>query len=155
MKITIATSIKYGNYKYLKNRVKQLIKLLHDYIPSFIKEYDLPDPEEINVHFRPIKGNTYGRAFKFPCCVEVDPRLTDVEFIRIMAHEFVHCEQYKQSRLDFEQTDRGWVSYWDGTAHADPKNHIEYLLLPWEIEAYTRADEFVERYFCDKKGTSL
>jgi hypothetical protein len=153
MEITIATSIKYGNYKHLKNRVKQLIKLLHGYLPSYTKEYDLP--EDINIHFRPIKGTTYGRAFQYPVRVEVDPRLTDEEFIRIMAHEFVHCEQYKQSRLDFEQTDRGWVSYWNGTAHADPKNHIEYLLLPWEIEAHTRADEFVERYFCTKKGTSL
>lgn len=149
MDITVATSIKYGNYKHLKKRVKQLIKLLHDYLPSYTKEYDLP--EDINIHFRPIKGTTQGRAFQYPARVEVDPRLTDEEFVRIMAHEFVHCEQYKQHRLVFEQTDNGWVSCWEGTAIGKPKNYLEYLMLPWEMEAYDRADEFVKRYFSQQK----
>ena len=139
---TIATSIQYGNYKVLMNRVEQIKSLMKYYAKAFKDEFDY-NPKVV-VHMRPIKGRVAGRAFCQKPLIEIDPRYDFRDIIEAIAHELTHSEQYKQGRLQHLIGNR---SIWESRTMNRGTTHAQYLALPWEVEARKRAKEFVDKYF--------
>ena len=149
--ISIATSVKYGNYKqYLENCAEQIELFVDkfDEIKSYIKL-----PRNLFIHYRPsrrthgvayttkIKGKKYARAF----WVEYDVRQDLETYKDTMLHELVHIEQFYQRRLvDIGQT----FFKWNGEkVSAEFETFEEYDNLPWEREAIQRAKYISQRIF--------
>ena len=135
MKVTVATSIKYGNYKQLQPAVNNVTQAIHKYWNELRKSFDFP--QSIEIHIRPVKGSTHGRAFQNKAKIEIDPRYDLRRIVETIAHELTHCEQYKQERLIGRK--------WNGIVYQRATTHKQYLNLPWEIEARKRAKDFVDR----------
>lgn len=134
MKFTTATSIKYGNYKHLQHMVEKATEMVKRVLPKLRKEIDFRD--DVEIHFRPIRGATAGRAFQHRNIIEVDPRMKMVDLLEIVAHELVHSEQYKQGRLNHQ----GAKAIYEGKTYTQGRfGSKAYYNDPWEVEAYSRA----------------
>jgi len=59
-------------------------------------------------------------------------------------HEMCHAKQHAEGRLTFGEG-KGVAYKFDGEDFAKPKNHDEYLALPWEIEARAATDKYLKR----------
>tara|TARA_R100000664_G_C2742809_1_gene131018 strand:- start:869 stop:1297 length:429 start_codon:yes stop_codon:yes gene_type:complete len=141
VKVTIATSIKYGNYKHLQSRANRLVRFIESW-RNEIKEYvDFDEGVEINI--RPIRGkDATGRALLDANKVELDPRFTLRQQCKSIIHELIHNEQVKHSRLELGEK---WK--WNGKSCNKPNTHQEYLNLPWEVEARIRTKEIYPKVF--------
>ena len=138
--MTLATSIKYGNYKHLQHDAKQVFRWIKQYWNDFKDHFDFDDDTEF--HVRPVRGNTSGWYRSKSKRIEIDPRYSFLKVLNIIAHELVHAEQYKQERL--VQGVYRHESIWNGKVHKRGTTHKQYLNRPWEIEARQRAAQFVE-----------
>jgi hypothetical protein len=142
--ITLATSVRYGNYKQHLDSALFFIDVLKDNfndIKQFIKL-----PKNLNIHFRPIRC-AYGRAYytkvnQFSSArqyiVEIDARQDLATFKNTLIHELVHIEQFYQGRLK----DAGNMHFkWNGKKMLIDTSSLDvYNSLPWEIEANVRAE---------------
>lgn len=156
MKIKIATSIKYGNYKHLQEQAAHVVSLINKYKTNFAEEFRW-DPRMVFV-IRPIKGSwTRGRAvhaYDYDVCdyytseVEIDPRFiterNDKRVLETIAHELTHATQVYDNKLSFERGMNVWCNkvYGGGSM-----SYEAYLNLPWEIEAREQAERFVNKYW--------
>ena len=140
MKLTLATSIKYGNYKHLQPDARQVFRWIKRYWDDFKDHFDFDN--DVEFHVRPVRGNTHGRYRNEKKKIEIDPRYSAKKVLDTIAHELVHAEQYKQGRLDWDC--KRFMSVWNGVHHKRGTTHKQYLNLPWEIEARERAAQFVE-----------
>jgi hypothetical protein len=142
--ITLATSVRYGNYKQHLDSALFFIDVLKDSfndIKQFIKL-----PRNLNIVFRPVR-DAYGRAFYVKpnvfsesrqYVVEVDVRQDLATFKNTMIHELVHIEQFYQGRLK----DAGSMHFkWNGKKMLIDTSSLDiYNGLPWEVEANVRAE---------------
>lgn len=135
MKFTTATSIKYGNYKHLQYMVEKAIEMVEKVMPKLRKEIDFRD--DVEIHFRPIRGTTGGLAYQKKNLIQIDPRMKIVDMLEIVAHELIHNEQYKQGRLNLDGVNK---AVFQGKLYYRPPNGSSaYFNSPWEVEAYSRA----------------
>jgi hypothetical protein len=140
IKISLATSIKYGNYKHLQPKAALVFKWIKQYWDDFKDYFDFDN--DVEFHVRPVRGNTHGWYRSRSKRIEIDPRYGTKKVLDTIAHELVHAEQYKQGRLAWDS--KKLVSLWNGEFHKRGNTHKQYLNLPWEIEARQRAAEFVK-----------
>jgi hypothetical protein len=77
------------------------------------------------------------------CSIEIDIK-QDLRMIdNTLIHELIHAEQYHENRLTHTD-DKQWFK-WKGEEVSNKyKNYFE---LPWEAEAYTRADILTPKIF--------
>jgi hypothetical protein len=141
---TIATSVRYGNYKEHLNNALLLSDVLtksYKTIKQFIKL-----PQNLFINFRPIRC-AYGRAFYVKSetkkysknyVVELDIRQDIDTFKNTLIHELVHIEQFYEGRLK----DAGPTHFkWNGKkTFIDTSSLDIYNNLPWEVEANVRAE---------------
>jgi predicted SprT family Zn-dependent metalloprotease len=139
MKLTLATSIKYGNYKHLQPDAKQVFRWIKRYWDDFKDHFDFD--HDVEFHVRPVRGKTHGWYLSNKKRIEIDPRYSALSVLDTIAHELVHAEQYKQGRLEWNSKHS---SVWNGEHHNRGTTHKQYLNRPWEIEARLRAAEFVK-----------
>jgi hypothetical protein len=144
MQITVATSIKYGNYKHLQSAVAKIRSLIAKHLHNFKEAFDYK--HDVTVHIRPIKGLVHGRALSKKNVIEIDPRYPEHRVLETIAHELTHSEQHNQDRLKHQLVNRQWIPVWNGSPHRRATTHQAYLNQPWEIEARARAAKFVEKY---------
>lgn len=143
MLVTTATSIEYGNYKHLKDRVEKIKSLIKFYSNLFKQEFNYN--HDVTIHIRPIRGTVTGRAFEHTNLIEIDPRGKKFEsIISTIAHELTHSEQYKEKRLVPKDSS---YSIWNNSEYRRGTTHQQYLNRPWEIEARERASKFVKDHF--------
>ena len=142
--ITLATSVRYGNYKQHLDCALFFIDILKDSfndIKQFIKL-----PKNLNINFRPVRC-AFGRAYYVrpsqsssakEYIVEIDVRQDLATFKNTMIHELVHVEQFYQGRLK----DAGSMYFkWNGKKMLIDTSSLDaYNELPWEIEANVRAE---------------
>ena len=139
--ITIATSIRYGNYKHLFNKAVGVERLIQKYWNDFRIKFDFDT--RVKFLIRPIKGNTNGIAYDIDNRIEIDPRRERVQILETIAHELVHSEQTKQKRLS--RTGRNRERVYHGQVYrTQVGNYTEYLNRPWEKEARERAAAFIQ-----------
>jgi hypothetical protein len=134
MVITTATSIRYGNYKSLFNKVKELDEIIEPNIQTICELVNVP--KDIRIHFRPIPNKgLIGQYVSSNFCVEIDPRKGKLdELLATVCHELVHAEQYYEERLTSDHK----YFYWNGERFKSTFDNDTYLNFPWEIEAYNR-----------------
>ena len=134
MIITAATSIHYGNYKYLLQTVKELYQILLPNLEHFDKILNLP--KNIDIHFKPIRNyQIIGQYDSIKNRIEIDPRKDSTEDILItICHELVHAEQHYENRLTCDSK----YFYWKGQQWKATLDDNIYKNFPWEIEAYDR-----------------
>jgi hypothetical protein len=149
MIVSIANSVKYGNYKKYKGYSSILeseIELAEEKIRN---EINLP--ELIVIKLRPMR-NKLGQAVLISeeitvGSVELDVRQTLLEFRDTLLHELVHIEQFYENRL--EQCSNINFYKWNGVEmFSKPTEYAEYVKLPWEREAMKRATKLVSKIFC-------
>jgi len=141
VKVTIAASIKHGNYKHLQDRANRLACFVESWEEDLKRHIDFhPDVEII---IRPIKGDdTLGQAQLGVNKVELDPRYTLREQCKTVIHELIHNEQVNQTRLEV-----GPKWKWNGVFCMKASSYKEYLDLPWEVEARSRTKEIYPNVF--------
>ena len=149
MKTTVATSIKYGNYKHLQYDAKLVLRWIKFYWNDLKEHFDFDD--EIAFHVRPIRGTFQGWYKSERNRIEIDPRYPPESVLDTIAHELVHAEQYKQGRLTW---DHG-ACLWNGEVYKRGKTYKMYRNRPWEIEARERAAEFVKEMFLKEMRDKL
>lgn len=84
--------------------------------------------------------------------LEIGIDLTRPEYIRTLAHEFVHIKQYARNELNPRIT-RGSMIRWNGDLIDE--DEINYWDLPYEIEAFGREPGLYTRYKKHLKTTKL
>jgi hypothetical protein len=158
IKVEIATSIDYGNYKKFKPIAVQLNNFIKANWGKFTKEFKLPDL--LTIKIRPIKGSWTGWARKTPdgkggfdYTIEVDPRNNNVKkMINTFFHELTHIDQYVSGRLTHKNGERIWCgaemrSVKKYAVHSSDRKLQEYRAQPWEQEANNRGAEMSEKYW--------
>ena len=141
--ITIATSVRYGNYKQHLNNALSFVDIITDTFSSICNYINLP--RRLSIIIRPARG-AYGRAYYLTdpnaktgreYIVEIDARQDRNQFEDTLLHELVHIEQFYEGRLDggspkhFKWNKRD-ISFVTSSIE-------EYNNLPWEREANERA----------------
>lgn len=139
MHITVATSIKYGNYQQHLRRTNEVVGILHRLHKAFADNFDFR--RDVNVHIRPIRGSVHGKAYNEQNKIEIDPRYEIERIVETIAHELTHSEQYKQGRL--KAGPRGFRE-WNSKLVKIPQTFKDYENSPWEVEARDRAAKFVQ-----------
>lgn len=138
MKISIASSIKYGNYTQYRERACEIVVSLHRLHNLFNEHFDFG--EGVNVAIRPIRGKGIrGRAIAQTKTIEIDPRFNLKSIIETIAHELTHIEQFKQGRFAIAKYEYTWF----GKPVKPPKSYKQYFDSPWEVEARERASKFI------------
>jgi hypothetical protein len=149
MIVSIANSVKYGNYKQYKGYSSILeseIELAEDKIRN---EINLP--EHVVIKLRPMR-NKLGQAVLISekitvGSVDVNVRQTLPEFRDTLLHELIHIEQFYENRL--EQCTNVNFYKWNGVEmFSKPTEYAEYIKLPWEREAMKRATKLISKIFC-------
>jgi hypothetical protein len=151
-KITIATSIRYGNYQELMDDTLDMVKSIVENFPKVHKYINLP--ENLIVHLRPMR-NLYGRAFytkntsnsnKRLYIVEIDVRQGMYNFYDTLIHELIHIEQFFENRLKNGHSPNHFK--WNGNLYKYNGLSLEdYCALPWEAEAMSRTTELLPVIF--------
>ena len=139
MVIDIANSIRYGSYKCYKLYSDILSDRILDFEDNIRNVLNLPD--KIHIKLRPMRG-VLGTARYLVnnemrvTSIEIDARQNRVTFDNTLIHELIHAEQFYENRLEHSD-DKTWFK-WHGMDYTKRyENHID---LPWEAEAYERAD---------------
>ena len=141
--ISLATSVRYGNYKEHLTNALFFIDLLADKYNT-LKQY-IVLPRNLSINFRPVR-DAYGRAFYITptlnsaareYIVEIDIRQDLKTFKDTIIHELVHIEQFYEGRLKAA----GNMHFkWNGKKMLiDTSSTAAYSNLPWELEASNRA----------------
>lgn len=102
-------------------------------------------PHRDRIIFKPIRGRTVGTHFDNTGKIFIDPRRTTFEVISTVAHELIHEEQTNKGYLTKEFINGEWVRMWKGKRYRAPKNHAEYLALPWEKDAFERQNDLASK----------
>jgi hypothetical protein len=146
MIVDLATSVKYGNYKKYKLYGEIITGRILDHEDGIRQTLNLPD--KIHIRLRPIR-HFYGLARYHKndemtvCSIEIDIKQELQVIDNTLIHELIHAEQYHENRLTHTE-DKKWFK-WKGEEVSNKyKNYIE---LPWEAEAYTRADILTPKIF--------
>lgn len=157
MKFSIATSVKYGNYKkYLKTALRYQ-KLITRHFPSMLEHVGLSeeDVDDLLINLRPIRGKyTTGRYLHRGLhdmnnsIIEVDCRAKESTryMMGVVVHELVHAKQYLNKVLhqDTEPCTGEWQFYFKGKPQKTPTTWNQYYNQPWEVEAREYQYEFTK-----------
>lgn len=147
--MTIATSVRYGNYKGYLNNALFFIETITEKFEEICNHIILP--RKLFIHIRPITGNYHGKAFVVrdygksyygkEYVVEVDARQNVKDFKDTILHELVHIEQFYQKRLCDRSSFPGHFKWNNELISYLTPTMEEYNNLPWEREAIERADK--------------
>jgi len=169
VKVEIATSIDYGNYKAHKAIAVQINNFIKLNWSKISKEFKLPDL--LTIKIRPIKGSFVGWARQSAggkqYSIEIDPRRsTPKQILDTLFHELTHIDQYVSGRLKHVNGARIWCGSLvpevkKYAVHSSQKNLDKYRAQPWEEEARRIGAEKSEEYmaafnqFAGVKGLRL
>ena len=139
IRTTIATSIKYGNYKHMQNKVKRWQKVIEKNWALICKAVGISPEEEVNIHWRPIKGSVRGNYNSYIKTINMDSRkyTNTQDMFETLGHELTHFKQYSEGRLKvkYDRKIDKWTSVWDGTTYKQPSTWNSYYNRPWEVDA--------------------
>lgn len=141
--MTIATSVRYGNYKQHLNNALSFIEIISDTFSDICSYINLP--RKLSINIRPAR-EAYGRAYYLPdpntktgreYIVEIDTRQNRDQFEDTLLHELVHIEQFYEGRLAGGSP--GHFKWYKRDISFITASIEEYNDLPWEREANARA----------------
>ena len=139
IKTTVATSIKYGNYKHMQNKVERWQKVIEKNWALICEAVGISTKEEVKIHWRPIKGSVKGNYASHIKTINMDSRKYGnvQDMIETLGHELTHFKQYSEGRLavKYDQKIAKWTSIWSGTTYKQPSTWNSYYNRPWEVDA--------------------
>ena len=158
MYITFAHSVKYGRYNKFYDDSLFRANLLIVFLDKIKKHINIPE-NNIHVLFRPIRS-FFGRTACFQYKgekhfeLELDVRQPLKDFFDTILHELVHVEQYFEGRL--KETRNPNYSKWHGVKmYSNISDLKKYYKLPWENEAYRRAEKLKKIIFTNFRVTPI
>jgi len=147
MKITISKTFKNKNYLRYTTTIDILLLFLQNIerwskLKSIFNK--LPEPLQVNVKVLPknLRGRAFGNKLQKLYIIEVDPRESIKDVIKTFFHELGHIKQFLSGSLVYDQD----IWYWKKKDFTNTQSHLNYLDLPWEVEARVFADKFVRLY---------
>lgn len=97
----------------------------------------------------PVDDGRHGpRCFE----IEVNRDMARRKALRVLAHEMVHVKQY--ARKELRQLDLN-VASWNGKVRKVTGDYLQYLFLPWEIEAYGTENALLTAYETHLKSKKI
>lgn len=138
MIVNIAKSIKYGRYKYLKNRATRYRDIILKHSDKIYICFNLPD--QVHITIRPMR-NLYGTATKEKdrYVIELDIKQYTKTFKNTLLHELAHIEQFYTNRLQYTSDSDFWK--WNGNLVCNNiSKNSHYNKLPWEHDAIVIAN---------------
>lgn len=139
MKITVATSIKHGNYKEMQYNVKRMSNLIKRNWAHVCEWVGINPEDDIVIHFRPIPGRVRGEYNSGKAIINLDVRKlnTSSRLIEVLGHELQHHKQYTEGVLaqKYNAKTNKWLSIWKGKSYKRATTHNAYWNRPWEVEA--------------------
>ena len=139
MTYTIATSIKYGNYKHMQRNSNRWQRTIERNWALICKAIGVREDIDVNINWRPIKGRVKGTYCSANNVINMDSRKFDNthDMIDTLGHELTHYKQYKEGYLDQEYNDKvnRWMSVWHGKHYKPATTYNSYFNRPWEVEA--------------------
>jgi hypothetical protein len=155
VKVEIATSINFGNYKACKPVATQLSNFIKLNWKKITQEFNLPDL--LTIKIRPIKGSWVGWARQEQggksYSIEVDPRRDTLDkVLDTLFHELTHIDQYVTGRLKHKNGERIWCGSFVPDVkvqqvHSSQKNIDKYRSQPWEVEARYKGEQLRKKYW--------
>jgi hypothetical protein len=137
--LTIATSIRYGNYKFMSHNTKRWQRVIERNWALICKAIGVDDTLDITINWRPIKGATKGSYCSVNNRINMDSRKFDntLDMIDTLGHELTHFKQYKEGQLDQDWNDdtHKWECVWQGKRYKQASTWNAYFNRPWEQEA--------------------
>jgi hypothetical protein len=121
----------------------KLIDLYQDATLFYVSQLFKRDPNlNIIVEFtRGMEADAFciclstGRSPKL-FAIEVNVSLKKTEVLKALAHEIVHCKQYRTNQIKYKSDD----IYWEGKRYKWKNDEDMFLNSPWEIEAYEKEE---------------
>ena len=147
MQITISKTFKSKNYQRYASTISELLLFLQN-IECWSKLKSLfdklPSALKVNVKVLPknLRGRAFGNKLQKLYIIEVDPRASIEDVIKTFFHELGHIKQFLSGSLVYDQD----IWYWQKKDFTNTQSHLNYLELPWEVEARAYADKFVRLY---------
>ena len=147
MQITISKTFKNKNYQRYTATIDSLLLFLQN-IERWSKLKGifnkLPVPLQVNVKVLPknLRGRAYGNKLQKLYIIEVDPRASIDDVIKTFFHELGHIKQFLSGSLVYDQD----IWYWKKKDFTNTQSHLNYLDLPWEVEARAFADKTTHHY---------
>ena len=139
IKHTIATSIRYGNYKHMQHNSKRWQRAIERNWALICKTIGVDDSLDITINWRPIKGATKGTYCSANNVINMDSRKysNTQDMIETFGHELTHFKQYSDGRLKvkYDRKIAKWTSIWGGKAFKPTTTWNAYRNLPWEVDA--------------------
>lgn len=87
------------------------------------------------IHMVDLGENVMGRTMKNGVIL-VNKKLNDKDIQKVIAHEKVHVDQFKNGDLDYDDKN----VYWKGKTYSRSKINDSSRKLPWESPAYKASD---------------
>ena len=139
MEISIATSIKYGNYKAELPTCKRYIETIKRNWALVCDIIGISVDSEVIIHFRPIRGRTRGEYASHLKQINIDPRSpsSTQAMLETLCHELQHYKQYTSGELEqvYDKKIGSWMHIWQGTTYKRHTTEEQYWNSPWEVEA--------------------
>jgi hypothetical protein len=147
MQITISKTFKSKNYQRYTTTIDNLLLFLQNIerwskLKSIFDK--LPVPLQVNVKILPknLRGRAFGNKLQKLYIIEVDPRANIEDVIKTFFHELGHIKQFLYGSLVYDQD----IWYWKKKDFTNTQSHLNYLDLPWEVEARAFANKTTHQY---------
>ena len=91
------------------------------------------------IHMVDLGKGVMGRTMKNGVIL-VNKKLSDKDIEKVIAHEKVHVNQFKNGDLDYDDKN----VYWKGKTYPRSEINDTNRNLPWEAPAYKASDKYVK-----------
>jgi len=138
-----------GNVKnddaYLRNYYNEHEATLIKAFDECKKIFDCEDVKHLHLLIRNIRGNVVGNYNATRKRISIDLRRYNLKsIVSTIIHEMTHCQQYKLGKLS---KDTNTSANWNDTKYrcGNGLSHVQYLDLPWEIEAREMQKKYIDQ----------
>ena len=122
--------------EYYRDNVENLIKVFDE----CKKIFKLENTKMLINNIR--KKSTSGQFVHQLDEIRIDIRSYNFDdIIKTIIHEMTHAKQSFDKKLKV----KGSKMVWNNEEFSNPKNHDEYLNLPWEIEARKNSEKYFDK----------
>ncbi len=120
-----------------KKKMRLFTEALNFYMSKLFKkdpniEIELNFINKLDAHgYCMVESSYYPKFF----VIELNKNIDEEDQLKALAHESVHCMQYRKNHLQNKKNGLYWKGVWVGTFELMEKDEI-YFAAPWELQAY-------------------
>ncbi len=120
-----------------KKKMRLFTEALNFYMSKLFKkdpniEIELNFINKLDAHgYCMVESSHYPKFF----VIELNKNIDEEDQLKALAHEAVHCMQYRKNYLQNKKDGLYWKGVWFGTFELMEKDEM-YFAAPWELQAY-------------------